>query len=222
MSSPEVGLYCATVDADCLAARLLLGALDVSYREIVVDVLPGTDVESRRVLAEVPGRSLPLLRLGEGLVGDLIPVLTAIAAAFDPEGRRLDRSVAATHWLEFAIGPLRAANRARSSAMSDGSDPESDEECPAKSYRDSDSDTARQAMLVVEDTLASRWLRSQRWIAGDHSTRPTLADFALYPAIALSRDFGLEHHEFPAIRRWLRDVRMLAPHVAMPGILDPI
>ncbi len=44
----------------------------------------------------------------------------------------------------------------------------------------------------------------------------------LYPAIALSRDFGLEHAEVPAVRRWLHDVRRLAPRVSMPGVLDPI
>jgi glutathione S-transferase len=48
------------------------------------------------------------------------------------------------------------------------------------------------------------------------------ADLALYPAVALSRDVGLEHDEFPALRHWLRAVRASAPDVRMPGVLDPI
>jgi glutathione S-transferase len=225
VSGPEVTLYCATIDADCLAARLLLGALSLPYRETVVDVLPGTDVLSRQVLTRAPGRSLPLLQLGDQLIGGLVPVLLALAEAFDPEGRQLEQPADGAHWLEFAVGPLRAASRARTSALSEhsggsGSGP--------GSAADGDADAAeglvpaREALLAVEDSLATRRLRAQRWIAGDQPRRPSLADFALYPAIALSRDFGLEHHEFPAIRRWLRDVRLLAPTVAMPGILDPI
>ena len=50
---------------------------------------------------------------------------------------------------------------------------------------------------------------------GDHAT---LADIALFPSIALSRDFGVEHDEYPALRRWMRRVRGFEGFIVMPGI----
>ena len=48
----------------------------------------------------------------------------------------------------------------------------------------------------------------------------TLAEIALFPAIALSRDFGVDHDEYPALRRWMRRVRTIPGFITMPGIPD--
>jgi glutathione S-transferase len=40
----------------------------------------------------------------------------------------------------------------------------------------------------------------------------------LFPSIALSRDFGVEHDEYPALRRWMRRLRGLDGFIVMPGI----
>jgi glutathione S-transferase len=40
----------------------------------------------------------------------------------------------------------------------------------------------------------------------------------LFPAIALSRDFGVDHDEFAALRRWMSRVRSLPGFITMPGI----
>ena len=37
-------------------------------------------------------------------------------------------------------------------------------------------------------------------------------------SIALSRDFGVEHDEYPALRRWIRRFRGIDGFVVMPGI----
>ncbi len=47
---------------------------------------------------------------------------------------------------------------------------------------------------------------------------PTIADVALFSAIALSRDFGIDHDEFAALRRWMDHVRTLPGFITMPGI----
>ena len=43
---------------------------------------------------------------------------------------------------------------------------------------------------------------------------------ALFPAIALSRDHGIDHEAYPALRRWMRSVRALPGFRTMPGIPD--
>jgi glutathione S-transferase len=49
---------------------------------------------------------------------------------------------------------------------------------------------------------------------------PTIADVAVFPAIALSRDAEIEHDEYPALRRFIRRFRALPGFVTMPGIPD--
>ncbi|MCW2523050.1 MAG: Gst12 glutathione-S-transferase [Frankiales bacterium] len=213
-------LYCASLDADSFAVRLLLGALEIPHEQGAVDVHPGTDEPSRRILrsAPAPAAELPILDLAGSLTAGLAPVLRLIARELDPAEQLASDTPDIERWLDFATGPLRTATRARLSSLLGGSG----------DLSSADFSAARLTVLTVEDALAERRLLGQRWIASAlppgqiGPARPSIADFALYPAIALSRDFGLEHQEFPAIRRWLHDVRMLAPGVSMPGVLDPI
>ncbi len=53
------------------------------------------------------------------------------------------------------------------------------------------------------------------WFAGHAAT---IADIALFPAIALSRDIAVDHDEYPALRRWMGRVRTLPGFITMPGI----
>jgi glutathione S-transferase len=200
-------LYCATIDADSLAVRILLALRAIRYNHVVIDSFPGTDADSRRHLDLAPGSDLPILQLGASTSGGLDAVLRAIAAM--PAGLSIGHDGPdVRRWLDFATGPLRAATRARQAALlGDGA-------------TQADILHARSAILAIEDELALRRLDGRLWITDDRSG-PTIADLAIYPAVALCRDFGLEHHEFPAIRQWLRRIHLLAPTVAMPGILDP-
>ena len=47
-----------------------------------------------------------------------------------------------------------------------------------------------------------------------------LRTWRYFPAFALSRDFGIDHDAFPALRRWARRLRRLPGFVTMPGIPD--
>jgi glutathione S-transferase len=200
-------LYCAAMDADSFGARLLLGILGIDHVQVPVDVFPATDPVSRKHLSLTTNGALPFLQHDGQVVEGLMPVLRFIGRELDPEAGFRSVNPEAESWLIFAADDLRAAIRARHDSMfGDGPDA-------------ADVAAARAALLILEDHLTARRLAGLCWVAG---SAPTIADIALYPAIALIRDFGLEHHEFPALRTWLRDVRMLAPQVSMPGILDPI
>jgi glutathione S-transferase len=200
-------LYCAAMDADSFGARLLLGILGVDHLQVPVDVFPATDPVSRRHLDLASNGAVPFLQYDGEVIEGLVAVLRFIAGELDPTGRFRSLDPDAESWLAFSAHELRAAMRARHDSMfGDGPDT-------------ADVAAARAALLIMEDHLTARRLAGQSWVAG---SAPTIADLALYPAVALIRDFGLEHHEFPALRSWARDVRMLAPQVSMPGILDPI
>jgi glutathione S-transferase len=76
---------------------------------------------------------------------------------------------------------------------------------------------ARDAFRLMDDHMTARAFADAAWFAGD---TPTLADIALFPAIALSRDYGVDHEAYPALRRWMRRVRRLSGFITMPGIPD--
>ena len=59
------------------------------------------------------------------------------------------------------------------------------------------------------------FVESRDWLA---CNRPTIADIALFPSFALSRDYNVDHDAFPALRRWARAVRKVDGFITMPGI----
>jgi glutathione S-transferase len=75
----------------------------------------------------------------------------------------------------------------------------------------------RAALRKIEDHLTLQALEGRDWLAGDG---PTIADIAVFPAVALSHDSGIGHEDFPAINLWQRRVRKLPGFVGMPGIPD--
>ena len=55
------------------------------------------------------------------------------------------------------------------------------------------------------------------FVCGD---APTVADIALFPAVALSHDCGIGHEDYPALSLWQRRIRRLPNFLSMPGIPD--
>ncbi len=74
---------------------------------------------------------------------------------------------------------------------------------------------AKAAFRIMEDVMVRREFEGATWFADAH---PTIADIALFPSIALSRDAGIEHDAYPALRRWIRRVRAMPGFRTMPGI----
>jgi glutathione S-transferase len=76
---------------------------------------------------------------------------------------------------------------------------------------------SRTAIRIMDDHMTARGFAGADWFAAPHAT---IADIALFPAFALSRDFGIDHDEYPALRRWARRFRALPGFKTMPGIPD--
>jgi glutathione S-transferase len=107
-------------------------------------------------------------------------------------------------WLAFAVGDLRTASIARANALF---------ECEADAtavHR-----ASRRAFRLMDDHMIKQEFHDAAWFVGG---TPTIADIALFPTIALSRDFGVDHDEYPALRRWMRRVRTIPGFITMPGI----
>lgn len=201
-----ITLYDFELDDGCYKVRLLLAALGLRARKVPVNMLPGAEQTRPPLLLLNPLGTLPILADGDLVLHGAEAILAYLAQRYDPGRGWLpeapERFGPAMMWLGFATRELGAASHARLHALFDQ---------PAAEA------AARRAFRVMDDHMTAREFEGARWFVG-HG--PTLAEIALFPAIALSRDLGIDHEAYPALRRWMRRVRTLPGFVTMPGIPD--
>lgn len=140
-----------------------------------------------------------LVDAGQNIVG--LPAIVAHLGARAPDWL----PASALPWLGFAASDALALSEARAQSLASGV-------VTPRTWR-----AAWSAMVAIEDHLDAQARAGLGWIAG---ARPSLAEPALLPAVALSGDCDIEHRAFPAVRRWLRAARILPGFVTMPGIAE--
>lgn len=203
-------LYDYELDEDGYKVRLGLGMLGLSWRTIAVDMFPGCAQTKPPLIELNPRGTLPILVDGAVTLSDPQAILVYLARAYDPGGTWLPadaQGVAETvQWLAFAARDLNSATLARRCAIFGVP---GDAEALGQS--------ARRALCLMEDHMVLRGFSGGAWFVGDAAT---VADIALFPAFALSRDHGIDHEAYPALRRWSRRVRALTGFRTMPGIPD--
>jgi len=204
----ELMLHDYELDEQCYKVRLLLGVLARRYRRVSVDVYPGREQCGARYLRLNPLGALPILTEGEFVLYGAEAILAYLARKYDPSRSWLPDEPAlfgeVAQWLAFAGIELRAASLARLRALLETGTDDSD-----------NVGAARRAFRLMDDHMTKRELDDARWFVGNAAT---IADIAMFPAIALSRDFGVDHDEYPALRRWMANVRTIPGFATMPGI----
>ena len=205
-----ITLYDFALDDNCYKVRVLLSALGLDYTTAEVDVFPGAEQRSEKMLALNPRGAIPVLTDGDLVLHEAEPILAYLAHRYDaartwlPDDPALFGAV--MMWLAFAGHDLNAASVARLNAMM-----EVPADVPAVL------DAAKMALRIMEDHMTAREFDGKHWFVGEAAT---LADIALFPGFALSRDSGIEHDAYPALRRWGRRVRTIPGFKTMPGIPD--
>jgi glutathione S-transferase len=205
-----ITLYDFEASASCYKVRLFLSLLGLAYARVAVNFYPGFEHRQPAFREINPLGQLPALRDGDLILRDAQAILAYLARRYDPAARWLPSEPtsfgAVMMWLFFAASELSAATAARLHDIL--AFPINEAEAKK---------AARKAFRIMDDAMTGREHDGGSWFVGE---APTLADIALCPSIALSRDFGVEHDEYPALRRWMRRVRGLAGFIAMPGIPD--
>jgi glutathione S-transferase len=203
-------LYNFELDDQCYQVRLMLSMLGLSYDAEAIDMMPGREEKAPAMLALNPRGSLPVLMDGDLTIAGSGAALAHLANAHDPSGRWLPRDPAdfarVMHWLDFAMTVLSGAATARQIAV-----------FGLPGHFERLKSEAANAFRIMDDHMLRRQIAGEEWFAAAHAT---IADVALFPLFALSRDFGIDHDEFPALRRWLRRFRALDGFKTMPGIPD--
>ncbi len=207
-----IRLYDYELSGNCYKLRLLLHWLGIEYTRIPVDFHPGREHKSALFIDTInPLGQLPVLFDGDFALRDAQACLVYLASQYDKQGRwypadaRTRGSI--TLWLGVAEELTRTVSAAR---LHHAFGYQADiERCLAG---------GRSVLRLLDDQLAESLAASQRWLAAPH---PTIADIACFPYAALAGEAGITLHEFPALRRWIWDMRHVEGFIAMPGILDP-
>ena len=205
-----ITLYNYELDEGSYRVRMLLSILGVEHDIYSVNMLPGEEEKSLALRAINPCGSMPFMTEGDRTIFGTEAILAHLARHHDASGLWLPMDgedfTQTMMWLGFASGPLKAAAEARALAV-----------FGTPGDLDGQRAKARAAFRIMDDHMTLRHIAGEEWFA---AANPTIADLALLPSFALSRDFNIDHEEFPALRRWLRRFRRIKGFITMPGIPD--
>lgn len=206
---PGLTIYSYELDENSYRVRLALSMLGIEAKMVAVDMFPGREELKPAMLALDPRGTLPVLQEGDLVLSGAEAIL-AYLAKIDESASWLPQDPAdfgrVQMWLHFSATTLESAKAARLQALFDTP---GDEAALRRA--------ARNAFRIMDDHMTMRHFDDAGWFAGH---QPTLADLTLFPSFALSRDFGIDHDEFPALRLWIRRFRVLKGFITMPGIPD--
>lgn len=195
-------LHDRELSGNCYKIRLFLALLDVPYERIAVDFAGGAH-QSPEYLRINPLGQVPALVDGDVCLRDSQAILVYLARRYggndwlpdDAEG--LARVV---QWLsnaanEIAHGPAAARGF----------------HLMKRTFIDIETATTRShAFLRVLDGH----LRDRSWLEFE---RPTIADIACFPYIALAHEGHIALRDYPRVQAWLARIKQLPRFIGMPG-----
>jgi glutathione S-transferase len=200
-------LYDFELSAECYAVRLLLGFTGIAHKIRPVDMFPGREQDEAWFRALSPDGTLPVLD-DDGLVLTALPAILAhIAARSGGLGRWWPAAARdeIARWFAHAESLADSALRARwIITTGDG------HSLPVLQVR-------AHALLRTLDRHV--WFAEKSgadWLAA--GAHPSLADVAVFPAVALCEEGGISRQDYPAIRRWLDRVRRIPGFHVMSGV----
>lgn len=200
-------LYDYILSPSCYKVRLMAALTGVKLELRPVDFHPGLEHRGPALLALNPAGSIPILEDGDLILTESSAILVYLAAQAAPEwlaSTKPEEAARMQQWLSFSGRLTANLGGARLHEML---------------LRPGDIGALQAqgiaALRELEAGLVEQNLRGQRFLAAD---RPTVADIACFPYVALAPDGGVSLDPYPAIRLWSRALRSLDGFIEMPGI----
>ncbi|MBZ9814530.1 glutathione S-transferase family protein [Mesorhizobium sp. CA7] len=200
-------LYDYVLSPSCYKVRLMAALIGVTLDIRPVDFHPGREHRGPELMALNPAGSIPILEDGDLVLTESSAMLVYLAAKAAPQWLGNDtvgRTARVQQWLSFSHRLTASLGTARLHEML---------------LRPGNIAALREqgiaALRELEAGLVEQHIRGQRFLASD---RPTIADIACFPYVALAPDGGVSLDPYPAIRLWSRAVRSLEGFIEMPGI----
>ncbi|MEL6837901.1 MAG: glutathione S-transferase N-terminal domain-containing protein [Pseudomonadota bacterium] len=191
-------LYDYVLSASCYKVRLMAALLGVPLELRAVNFHPARAHQSPEMLVLNPNGTLPILQDGDLILTESVDILRHLTQNA-PDWQGDDDA-----WLSFAQDLNTSLGMARLHDI--------------LNY-DVDIDAARRAgvrnLRKLEEHLTEQRFDGLIFLTGD---RPTIADIACFPNVALAPDGGVSLDIYPSIRLWMRAIRSLPGFIEMPGI----
>ncbi len=199
-------LYDLELSGNCYKVRLFLSLLDIKYELVPVDVV-AKQQKSPEFLQLNPFGQVPVLEDGDLVLRDSQAILVYLAkkhggeAWFPSDAAGMAQ---VTQWL------LTAANEiARGPA---------DARVGTKFGFGINVDAAQKKAEPILSVIEQHLTQNQ-WLA---LNRPTIADIACFPYIALAPEGGVMLDKYPAINQWCNSIKKLPNFIEMPGISNAL
>ncbi|WP_350561515.1 glutathione S-transferase [Psychrobacter sp. CAL346-MNA-CIBAN-0220] len=195
-------LYDLELSGNCYKVRLFLALIEQPYTLCPVDFLGGEHKNEASIKRNVFGE-IPVLVDGDLTLRDSQAILVYLARKFD----RTDwfpttpvDEAKVVQWLMIAESEIaRGPNDAR---LHD------------KFGYELDVDLARTKSTRIL-TILNEHLSDRDWLELD---RPTIADLACFPYIALSHEGSVSLEPYPALQNWIDRIKALPHFVSMPAL----
>lgn len=202
-----IQLYGHEVSGNCYKVKLFLELLKVDYEWIKVDLMKG-EHKSPEFLAKNPFGQVPLLVDGDVTLADAQAILVYLARKYGgDEWLPTDALGLAqvVRWLSTAAGEVRQG-------------PESARLYYLFKATTINLDRANQKSEFILSQL-NQHLSDRQWLEFE---RPTIADVAVFPYVALARDGKIDLDAYPNVLAWIDRVKHLPGFVGMAGIAESV
>jgi glutathione S-transferase len=199
-----IKLYGHEISGNSYKARLLLSLLNLEYEWIKIDLLKG-EQKSPEYLAMNPFGQVPLLIDGETQVADAQAILVYLARQYGGD-RWLPLDAIplsqVVRWLSTTAGAVRqGVENARLYHL-----------FGAATNINIDRATQKSAFIL---TQLNQHLSTHTWLEFD---RPTIADIAVFPYVALARDGKIDLDPYPHVLAWIDRIKQLPGYIPMAGV----
>lgn len=198
-----IKLYGHEMSGNSYKARLLLEMLKVKYEWIKVDLMTG-EHKLPEYLALNPFGQVPLLIDGETKLADAQAILVYLARQYGGDS-----------WLPLEALPLAQVVRWLSTTA--GEIRQGPENARLHYLFGATAINIERAHQKAEYILTQleQHLSTHTWLEFE---RPTIADIAVFPYVALARDGRVELDTYPNVLAWIDRVKQLPGYVPMAGI----
>jgi len=195
-------LYSHSLSGNSYKVRLFMELLNLEYDEIPVDI-PQGEHKSADFLAINPLGQVPVLSEGEVTIRDSQAILVYLDRKYGGEEWLPVEPVAMAEvmqWLSFAANEIHhSLNLARLHFLLGV-------EVDLKLAQE----RSHAILKIMNEHLANcDWLEL---------ARPTIADLACFPYVALSSEGGVPLEGNPNVKSWIDRVKGLPNYVSMPGL----
>ncbi len=191
-------LYDNPISGNCYKVRLLLSLIGQHAELVPVDSLGG-ETRQAHFLAISPRGLIPVLEDEGVVIADSMAILVYLARRYAPQWLATTTLGEARlmQWLAIAADELQygAATARRIHKLG----------------VEGDLEAAQQLAIKGLDLLEAQLTR-HAWLVED---RPTIADIACYPYVALIPEGGVELSPYPAIEQWTGRIQQLPGYQAM-------